>query len=263
MFDRRIRTAGQVEKMLGYKPLAALLEPGQDRLSPKAIADKTRRLALALERERKQSDKPGSLILLTSVKPDSAVTSLALDLAIDYKKMGVRAVVVEVNPLKPDERYMSKHTTSGLVNLVLDPNLAVPEVVSPADDRYPDRIAIGSSTEGLLFDYERVQALLEKISKTYTFVILDAAPILLSADTEFFASISDITLLLIAAGQTKPYEIKRAVQVLERIDPKVMGFVVTRLEIFQGGGYYSLVHGVDSQSQQTDTHLFAKYFRKK
>ena len=108
MLDRRIRTAGQVEKILGYKPLAALLEPGQDDgASIRTIADQKRRLALALERERKQSGKPGSLILVTSVKHKSAVTSLALDLALDYKKMGVRAVVVEVNPLKPDERYVS------------------------------------------------------------------------------------------------------------------------------------------------------------
>ena len=143
MLDRRIRTAGQVEKMLGYKPLAALLEPGQDGVSPNAIADKMRRLALALERAHKQSGKSSSLIILTSVKPDSAVTSLALDLGNDYKKMGVRAIAVEVNSMRPDERYLSEHTTSGLVNMILDPELAVTQVASPADDNYPDRIAVG------------------------------------------------------------------------------------------------------------------------
>ena len=58
LLDRRIRTAGQVEKILGYKPLAALLEPGQDNgESLRTIADQKRRLALALERERKHSGK--------------------------------------------------------------------------------------------------------------------------------------------------------------------------------------------------------------
>ena len=56
------------------------------------------------------------------------------------------------------------------------------QVVSPADDNYPDRIAIGLPTEGLLFDYQRLQAVLEKIAETYPVVILDAAPILFSAD---------------------------------------------------------------------------------
>ncbi len=263
ILDRRIRTAGQVEKMIGYKPLAALLEPGQGDASIRTIADQKRRLALALERERKQSDRPGSLILLTSVKPQSAVTSLAIDLALDFKKMGTRAVVLEVNPLKSDKRYLSMPVAAGLLNLILDPDLALSQAVSPADDNYPDRIAIGFSTERLLFDYQRLQAILEIISEKYPVVILDAAPVLLSADAEFFASISDITLLLIAAHQTMPGEIKRAVQLLERINPEVIGFVVTRLEIFLGGGYYASMNKFDSDLPQADANFFAKYFKKK
>jgi len=264
ILDRRIRTAGQVEKILGYKPLAALFEPGQDNgESLRTIADQKRRLALALERERKHSGKPRSLILLTSVQHKSAVTSLALDLAMDYKKIGLRAIVVEVNTLKPDQRYLSTHTAAGLLNLILDPNITLSEVVSPADDSFPDRVAIGLTTQNLLFDYQHLQTAIEKIAEIYPIVILDAAPILFSADAEFFASISDITLLLIAAQQTKPGEIKRAVQLLERIEPRVIGFVVTRLEIFKGGGYYSSITKIYSQSQQTGTNLFAGYFKKK
>ena len=105
--------------------------------------------------------------------------------------------------------------------------------------------------------------MLEKIAETYPIVILDTAPILSSADTEFFTSISDITLLLIAAQQAKPGEIKRAVQLLEWIDPKIIGFIVTRLQVFRGGGYYSSVTGADSKPQQANDNLFAKYFRKK
>ena len=263
LFDRRIRTAGQVEKLLGYKPLAAFLEPEQEGVSPRIIADQKRRMALALERERKQSGQPGCLILVTSVTHQSAVTSLAMDLALDYKMIGVHAVVVEVNLLMPDQRYKNAETAGGLLNLMLDPNLAVSQVVNPADDSYPDRITIGASTDGLFFDYGRLQAVLGKIAEIYPVVILDASPVLLSADTEFFASISDITLLLIAAKQTKPYEIKRAVQVLERIDPKVVSFVVTRLEVFQGGGYYSSLNKGESEIQPANPHLFAKYFKKK
>ena len=240
-----------------------ILAQGEDGVSPNSIADKMRRLALALERAHKQSGKSSSLIILTSVKPDSAVTSLALDLSNDYKKMGVHAIAVEVNTMKPDERYLSEHTTSGLVNLILDPELAVSQVASPADDKYPNRIALGITSESLLFDYQRLQAVLEKIAETYPVVILDAAPVLSSADTEFFSSISDITLLLIAAQQAKPGEIKRAVQLLERIDPKIIGFVVTRLEVFQGGGYYSSLNKSESEIQSANPHLFAKYFKKK
>lgn len=258
MFDRRIRTAGQVEKLLGYKPLAALLEPDQPGASPIVMADQKRRMTLALERERKQSGILGSLIVVTSVKHQSAVTSLAMDLALDYQKMGVRSVVVEVNLLKPSDRYLSENNDAGFINLIYDQDLAISKVINPANDLCPDRIAVGVPTEGLLFDYERVQAVLTEIAETYPLVILDAAPVSLSADTEFFASISDITLLLIAAKQTVPNEIKRTVKILERVGPKVVSFVVTRLEIFRGGGYYASVHKAASETPVATPNFLAK-----
>ena len=263
MLDKRIRTAGQVEKLLGYKPLAALLDSDQKSgVTPVSMADRMRRLALALEREHKRSGKSSHLIVLTSVNPNSAVTSLVLDLVSDYYKIGVRAVAVEVNLLKPDKRYVSEHTDSGFMNLLLDPGFDVLKVVSPEDNKYPDRISIGLSSEELFFDYKRLQIVLEKIAEIYSVVILDAPPILFSADVEFLTSISDITLLVIAAQQDKPGEIKRAVKLLERIDPEAIGFVVTRLEVFKGGGYYSTVDGGASKLKQSKTNLFAKYFKK-
>jgi Mrp family chromosome partitioning ATPase len=242
LLDSRIRTAGQVEKLLGYKPLAALLEAGQKGIPAKIIADQKRRLALALNRERLRSGKPSSLILLTSVTHNSAVTSLALDLAMDFQKIDVPAVVVEVNSIKADARYVTDPIRTGVFNIIVDPSINVQHIISPADEHYPDRIAIGLPDDGLLFGYQRLHAALEKIAETYSIVILDAAPILFSADVEFFAGISDITLLLIAAQETQPGEIKRAAQLLERIDPKVISFVVTRLQVFRGGGYYSKVY---------------------
>ena len=259
LLDRRIRTAGQVEKLLGYKPLAALLESTQESGYLKLIADQKRRLALALARE---NNHVGGLILLTSVNHQSGVTLLAMDLAKDYKNMDERAIVVEVNPLKPDQRYVSEHTSLGLLDLIHDAKLLVSQVVSPADDQYPERIAIGMTTGDLLFGHQRLQAALAKIAKTYPVVILDAAPVLFAADTEFFIGISDITLLLIAAQQTKPGELKRAVQLLERIGPKVVSFVVTRLQVFKGGGYYASLLKVDASALKAGVGLLANYFKK-
>ena len=66
-----------------------------------------------------------------------------------------------------------------------------------------------------------------------------------------------------AAKQTTPGEIKRSVQLLERINPKAIGFVVTRLENFKGGGYYSSITKVDPPPQPAGANLFATYFKKK
>ena len=240
MLDKRIKTAGQVEKLLGYKPLTALVEPGQHTEHEAAeaermLANQMRHLVLTLERERSQSEHSRSIIMMTAVEHHSAVTSLALELAMDYRKIDVPVLVVEVNPLHPDSRFVNQQNLPGLLNLMFAPEQPVATAIIPANDHYPERMAIGAKQTDLLFSYHRLQAILAQLSASYPVIILDAPPVLDSADTEFFASITDITLLLIAAGETKPDRIKAAVQLLERIDPKVIGFVVTRLEIFRGG----------------------------
>ena len=154
---------------------------------------------------------------------------------MDYRKIDVPVLVVEVNPLHPDSRFVNQQNLPGLLNLMFAPEQPVATAIIPANDHYPERMAIGAKQTDLLFSYHRLQAILAQLSASYPVIILDAPPVLDSADTEFFASITDITLLLIAAGETKPDRIKAAVQLLERIDPKVIGFVVTRLEIFRGG----------------------------
>ena len=251
--DKHVKTTGQVEKILGYKPLAALLDPTQAGISLKTIADQQRRLALALERERLRSGRNSNIVLLTAVKHSSATTSLAMALAIDYGKIDVRAVVVEVNGIKPDKRYMNCKIPYSLLSMLLDESISVEQAVNPANGLYPDRIAVGLTPDELLFGYERLQKALERIASVYNVVILDAAPILFCADVEFFASISNVTLLLIAAQETTPGEIKRAVQLLERVDPDVVSFIVTGLQIFHGGGYYAKVFSQSSSPADTDS----------
>ena len=205
-------------------------------------ADQKRRLALALNRERVRSGKSSQMILLTAITHHSKTTSLAFDLAKDFGNMDVSAVVVEVNTVKTDTRYISESVHGGVYDLLNKPDTPLQQLISPADGQLPNRIALAAPNEGLLSGYLRLQGALAKLSEQYEMIILDAAPVLLSADVEFFASISDITLLLIAAQETQPGEIKRAVQILERVDPKVISFVVTRLQVFKGGGYYAKVY---------------------
>ncbi len=263
LLDRRIKTAGQVEKLLGYKPLAAFMASDKDNALTEINADKKRRLALALAREHKQSGKASSFILLTSVNHQSGVTALAMDMAMAFKNMDEHAVVVEINPLAHDQRYVSEHTRLGLLDLALKPELLVSQVVSPADQNYPARIAIGVLTENFLCGHLRLQAALEKIAQTYPLVILDAAPVLFAADTEFFIGISDISLLLIAAQQTKPAELKQAVQLMERISPHLVSFVVTRLEDFKAGGYFGALIKADGSVLKMGVKLWASFFKKK
>jgi Mrp family chromosome partitioning ATPase len=57
----------------------------------------------------------------------------------------------------------------------------------------------------------------QNISSEYDIVLIDAAPILLSAETEYLARMADVTMLIAEAGKTKKAWLTRAARLLERL----------------------------------------------
>ncbi|RYU57396.1 chain length determinant protein [Methylolobus aquaticus] len=236
LLDRRIRTAGQVHKILGHAPLASLLADSSSTAIRRVLADQKRRLSLALERERREQG--ADVMLMTSVKAGAGVTSLAFDLAREFDLFGVRALVVEVNPVQPDARYRVSATHDGLFD-VLAADVPAASAIVPAEGALPDRLGIGLTPEAHLFGYHKLDALLTELKQQYRVILLDAPPVLLSADVEYLAGSADLTLLLIGAMQVMPGELRRAAAILERARPKAISFVVTHLEVTWAGGYYA------------------------
>jgi polysaccharide biosynthesis transport protein len=236
MLDRRIKTPGQVAKLLGHAPLAAILEISENVAVRRVRDDQLRRLAITLDRERQTHGNP--IVLMTSVKPGGGVTSLAFELGHELHEMGVRSLVVETNPFKPDSRYTAKPMTPGLLDLLVEP-IDVADAVIPGSEALPDRMGVGFALDPHLFAYTKLRQRLDELKARYDVILLDAPPILLSGDTEYLASIADVSLLLIGSGQISPGELRRAADIMQKVNPPVIGFIVTHLKIYKGGGYFA------------------------
>jgi len=76
---------------------------------------------------------------------------------------------------------------------------------------------------GLVF--ERFQHL----SADYDIVLIDAAPILISAESEYLARMADVTVLVSEAGKTKKAWLTRAARLLERLGISGAAAVVNKV----------------------------------
>jgi len=217
IMDRRLRTPAEIHKILGFAPLAWILERNNPSSRQFAL-DQLRRLALTLDRDRRQHDN--RYFTLTSVKPGGGTTTLTLELAKVLNELGVRTLAVELNAFKPDARYLGIDPNKGLNNLLNQTIIESPEhLIVPATDRLPERLPVGLSQTRHLVTFGRLPAVLERLSQTYSLILLDAPPVLLSADTELFAEITDGILLIIEAERVMPGELKRATHLIERLSP--------------------------------------------
>jgi Mrp family chromosome partitioning ATPase len=237
--DPRIKTVAQVHRLLGFAPVAALLDQ-RDRRNRLVRIDQLRRLVLSLGRERRQHQV--RRIALTSVKMGSGVTDLLFDLAQEFAHDGLRVIVVEANALSPDDRYLELGAPlgAGLIDL-LHGNATLDEVIAPARDALPDRIPVGLAVQRHLPFYDRFAQALDPLLDRYDLILLDAPPVLLSVDAEFLARYADALLLLVSARLALPGELKRSARLLEKADPRLFGVIVNRLQAYQGGGYYDEV----------------------
>jgi polysaccharide biosynthesis transport protein len=238
MLDKRIRTPGEVHKILGFPPMAWILN--RHNLATQQLAtDYLRRMALALERDWHTHETTG--FVLTSVKPGGGTTTLTLELASMLSELGVHTLVVELNAFQPDPRYGGT-TSQGLTSLLNQENegLISPEMlIVPATGDLPDRLPVGQTSKRHLATHGKLRTVLKRLNAHYDLILMDTPPLLLSADAELLGEIAGGVLLVIEAGVVMPGELKRSAQLLERLNPPVVGSVLNRVEVFRGGGYFA------------------------
>lgn len=179
-------------------------------------------------------------IALTSSVPGEGKTTNAINLAIAFAKSGYRTILVDGDLRRPKvHRRFKIKTVKGLTSaLVTDSDWAsmiLPDVIEnldvmPAGIRPPNPPELlGSSAMGKLVEY---------LKEEYEIVIIDTPPVGLFTDAALISKHCDAALYVISAGVPLYEEVSKGLEELEKINAKVLGFVMTRVERARNGSYY-------------------------
>lgn len=232
LFDKRVHSFADAQNLLGLVPMGWLVERKPAERDPFAD-DQLRRLALSLLREHEEVGT--ATFTFTGVRAGEGVTSTIFEIAARLRAYGVKALVLEADALAPRPEGRSK---AGLGE-ILDRRTNALEALCETENGVP-WIPVGRTfwkARGLVRSGS-LPAFLQALRKRWDIVLIDAPPVLLSADTEFLATKTDATILVIAAEGAGPGEIRRAAHTLEKTDPTVFGVIVNRIRIYRGGGYF-------------------------
>jgi cellulose biosynthesis protein BcsQ len=87
----------------------------------------------------------------------------------------------------------------------------------------------GSATSNPIYSGTFVSQILNEVKDDYDVVLIDASPILISADTEYLARVADGTVLIVQSGRTTRAQLNRAANLLERLDVPGVALTLNRV----------------------------------
>jgi succinoglycan biosynthesis transport protein ExoP len=260
--DPRVKSSRELETILQMPVLGNNLKraflPAHEAL---------RRIALAILRERRQSGT--RVFVVTGVDGNAGTSSLTLALSNELTELGAATVAVEANALSPDPRYQKRlakgsnslirygHNgpTNGSVHvngknvdgsseLTLVHRNSVEaciHTITQASDALPDRVSICQREKHQRLAMTCLREVLDIALASHDLVLIDAPPVLSSADTTMLVQNPAGVILVVREGRDRVEDVVASVKELSKLSPPVVGIVL------QGGQMSDL----ETNSHQT------------
>ena len=225
-FDQRIFSPAEVKRAIGFPPVGIVLEQTH---GTRAFADEHfRRLVNGIQRG--MAAQEAKCIVLTPLNRARNSDSLVTEIAEALLARGLKTVIVDANLRRGEAR-----ASTGLTD-ILAVSRTQNQVPENSGTRVPARIEMGLPQELSRIPVVARLSRLEELRREYDVVLIDTPPLQLSADTEFLASISDITLVVAEAGKATRRELIQATALLGRIGTPSVGVIMSGVRLRYAGG---------------------------
>ncbi len=250
--DNTVKDAQEIERKMKMAPLGAIPHKkkiGLEELSIVSHSDNKGPMAEAFRSVGtfilfSSASRPPKTILITSPREGEGKTTVSCNTSIALTKYLGKGIIID-----GDLRRASLHRIFGLGNggglsTYLSGNMEFGEEGLIRNTPVPalDVITAGPvpPNPSELLGSARMKELLERLGKSYNFVIIDSAPVLGMADSVCLGSFVDGVIAVAQSGRTTRDSLKEAKKVLEYVNAKVLGLVINGV---RGNGmkygYYS------------------------
>ncbi len=261
--DNTVKDSQEIERKMKMAPLGAIphrKKIGLEELSLISHADNKGATAEAFRSVGtfilfSSASRPPKTILITSPRKGEGKTTVACNTSIALTKYLGKGIIVDADLRRPNlhqifglgngrglSTYLSGNMEFGEEGLIRNTSVPSLDIITAGPVPPNPSELLGSA---------RMKELLERLGKTYNFVIIDSAPVLGMADSVCLGSFVDGVIAVALSGRTTRDSLKETKKVLEYVNAKVLGLVINGV---RGNGmrngyysYYSPYYRDDSQ----------------
>ena len=273
--DPRIKTLQQAEAVTGLPAIAAVpmvgvrelarlakrgggelqrYDPKVTRLLPPALqpplmryaieqptsifAEAMRAVRLAVQRAAR--GKRGQIVMVTSAVDGEGKTTLAANLALSFATIGVRTVLVEGDLRHPELTRSLCPRARAAWSKWHGRDAAAPGDPGRSEHQPRDPAGAAAENAALLAEFvssDAMSAMLAELRKHYDVVIVDAPPLMPLVDGRMLAEHADRIMLAARWDRTPQDLLASAVENLDYVRDRVIGTVLTQVDLQQAGLY--------------------------
>ena len=282
MTDEAVKSREEVEDLLGTKVVGYIIDNDNEtdgegifvgRAPRSPVAEAFRALRTNLEFTAKEN--PIKSIIVTSGGPGEGKTTIASNLAAILSHSGKKVILIDADLRRPRvHTYTGVSNIAGLSDLLIADNFDLVDEYVQILEKTPDLRILPSG--GLpanptdLLGSEKMKDLLQTLSDSYDYIVIDAPPMLVS-DPQVLLGLVDGVLLVVVPGKTRKDVLRAVNDQVRHTGVRLLGIVFNRLKHGKRGGYgnysgYSYPHYYSSDyysSADLDGVVKKKGFLKK
>jgi non-specific protein-tyrosine kinase len=173
-------------------------------------------------------DRPIHTLLVTSPAPEEGKSTTLANLAVILAQGGRNTILVDCDLRHPRQHEIfGVPDQPGLTTMLLENREAPPLAASGVDNLWLLPCGPLPPNPADLLGSRRMDALIANLQSRADIVLFDAPPAIAVTDAALLASKLDGVLLVVKAGHTRREHALRAKELLERINIRVVGVVLT------------------------------------
>jgi succinoglycan biosynthesis transport protein ExoP len=219
-FDRVIHNLVDVEQVLGFHPMGTLFNDQE--VMMQMFDECTLRLAGSVD----QAARTGNIrtIVVTAVSAGAGTTTIVENLGNTLAKLGRKTLAVDASGATAPVAYVALNIEQSAHRIGGGVSGRRPDV-----DEWSTVVVAQPFSPQLTPLINFMDQAFKDLTTGYDIVLIDAAPILISAETEYLARFADLTMLIVEAEKTTKAQLTRAGRLLERLQIPGMGLVINKL----------------------------------
>jgi nucleotide-binding universal stress UspA family protein len=232
LLDPKIYTAGDIERVGGFHPLGTLLK--DDEFSSELAAEYYFRLAAGIDHAIRTAG--ARTFVFTSLTEGSGTSTVVEKTSHKLIELGLRTLTIVASDADAPVIYSNESRQNS--ELLVRPRPLDSEELQYRPERSQNSAlaSFGDSAEGARRRAEHeppapnpVARAIHQAGTQYDAVLIDSNPLLLSANTEYLARISDATVLIIASAEATKPQLNRAARLLERLNVPGVAIVLNKI----------------------------------